>query len=348
MAKHVIFLVHGMGDFAKGWSDDIQQQIAAAYSTYNIAKFIPFKDHFQFEEINYNERFDKLRKQWRDDSAAVGALLKEGGLETSAVNKLTSVAAAAGAEDQFLSSHVLDVVLYRFVPTLAEASRNTVAKRIMDTLAAAPALDQPTWSVVAHSLGTAVAHDALHALFTQTVNGQTLAGKAKAHLVMMVANVSRLLEEAKVDVYKSAVRPGGANTDGVCGHYINARHEWDPIPIPKAFRPLDDWPDVVTRAEKRYVQVAINAFQHKNIHGFEHYLSNPRVHIALFRKLVPMETVISEEEADAAFKKYEASTPFGQFEQLQQSIKKFQIAEEASWKDIIAAFQGFFDTVKAF
>ena len=348
MAKHVIFLVHGMGEFAKGWSADIQKQIAAAYSTYAISKVLAFNDFYRFEEINYNQHFDKLRKKWRDDAKAVGAELKKGGLETSAVGKLTAAGGKAGTEDEFLSSHVLDVVLYRFVPMVAEAARTEVAKRILDTLVAAPALDPPRWSIVAHSLGTAVTHDALHALFTQGVKGQTLIGKTKADVVMMIANVSRLLEDPSVDVYKSVVRPSASPAEGICRYYVNARHEWDPIPIPKAFKPLDDWPDVPTRQEDRFRSVTINAFQHKNIHGFGHYLSNPKVHVALFNALVPMKAAIPDDEAKEASMKFEASTPFGQFEGLQQAIKKFQIAEESTWAQVIAAYTGFFETLKAF
>ncbi len=272
------------------------------------------------------------------------AILKKGGLETSAVNKLVSVSAAAGAEDQFLSSHVLDVLLYRFVPTVAEEARNVVAGRILETLMAAPAIDQPRWSVIAHSLGTAVTHDGLHALFTQGVQGQSLLGKTKAQLVMMVANVSRLLEEGQVDVYKSVVRPSASSAEGVCHQYLNVRHDWDPIPRPKEFRPLDDWPDVLTRKEKRFEAVTINAFQNKNVHGFGHYLANPKVHVALFRRLLPMEGAISDDELATAAALYEASTPLGQFQELQQELKKFQIAEESSWAQVIAAFQGFFET----
>jgi hypothetical protein len=345
MAKHVIFLVHGMGDFAEGWSTPVQKQISDSYAAYGIAKHLPFNDFFVFQEITYNDRFDALRKQWRDDSGAVLEVLKKGGLDSSAVGKLSKAAAAAGAEDQFLSSHVIDVLLYRFVPMVAEEARTIVAKRILDTLLATD-IDKPRWSIVAHSLGTAVTHDSLHALFTQGVGGQTLIGKTQAQVVMMIANVSRLLEEAKVDVYKSAVSPGTANS--VCRHYVNAKHDWDPIPRPKEFKPMDDWPDVMTRKEGRYAAVTINAFQNKNIHGFSHYLSNPKVHVALFRRLLPMEGAISDDELGTAIALHESSTPLGQFEALQKELKQFQIAEESNWSQIIGAFQGFFDTLKAF
>jgi hypothetical protein len=348
MAKHVIFLVHGMGDFADGWSASIQKQMADSYAAYAIARHLPFKDFFQFEEITYNRRFDALRRRWRDDSAAVIALLKKGGLEKSAVNRLARASAAAGAEDEFLSTHVIDVLLYRFVPTVAEETRNVVARRILETLMAAPVFDQPRWSVIAHSLGTSVTHDALHALFTQGVQGQSLQGKTKAQLVTMVANVSRLLEERQVDVYKSVVRPSASPAEGACHQYLNVRHDWDPIPRPREFRPLDDWPDVLTRTEKRFEAVTINAFQNRNIHGFGHYLANPKVHVALFRRLLPIEGAISDAELATAAALHEASTPLGQFEALQRELRKFQIAEESSWAQVITAFQGFFNTVRNF
>jgi hypothetical protein len=343
MAKHVIFLVHGMGDFGKDWSLSVQKQIADSYSAYGIAKVLPFADSFEFKEIVYNERFDKLRKQWRDDSATVLATLKEGGLEASALGKLAKAGGAAGTEDQFLSSHVLDVLLYRFVPMVAEEARTLVAKQIIDTVFGA---EPRKWSVIAHSLGTAVAHDSLHAMFTNTVAGETLIGTTQAQVLMMVANVSRLLEEDDVDVYKSMVRPG--TSDSVCRHYLNAKHEWDPFPRPKEFRPLDDWPSVAARNEDRYVPITINAFQNKNIHGLSHYLSNPKVHVPLFRRLVPLPVVISDDELKKASALFEASTPLGQFQELQQAVKKFQIAEEATWGQIITAWQGFIDAVKAF
>ena len=50
MAKHVIFLVHGMGDFSDKWSTSVQKQIADSYSSYGIAKTLPFNDFFRFEE----------------------------------------------------------------------------------------------------------------------------------------------------------------------------------------------------------------------------------------------------------------------------------------------------------
>ena len=57
-------------------------------SASDIAKEFPFSDFFHFEEITYNDRFDALRKQWRSDSQAVLAILKEGGLQDGAAVEL--------------------------------------------------------------------------------------------------------------------------------------------------------------------------------------------------------------------------------------------------------------------
>ncbi len=347
MAKHIIFLVHGMGDFKKGWSESVQDQVKSLYSAYKISRDFSFDTFFRFQEITYNHRFDKLREQWKKDSKAVLDKLKEGGIEKSLATDLAKAGGAPGG-DGFLSSHVLDVVLYRSIPMVAEAIRNDVSKQIVEALLDPANDERPKWSMIAHSLGTAVAHDSLHALFTGTVDGQTLAGTTKAHVLMMAANVSRLLEQKLVDAYRSVVRPGAQPADGVCRVYLNAKHDWDPIPRPREFRPLDDWPDLPTRQEGRFVPISINAFQSKNVHALSHYLSNPKVHVEFFRRLFPIAGAISDAELAQASALYEAATPFGQFEALQKKLKDFQLHEEASFPEVIKAFQGFFDALKAF
>jgi hypothetical protein len=336
-----------MGEFGKDWSLDTQKQIADAYATYNISKQMPFGDFFQFEEITYNARFAKLRKQWKDDTGAVLKKMKAEGLPENAAADLAKTE-ASNPTAEFFGSHVLDVLLYRFIPQVAEEARNLVTKRIQEVIFPKVG-DFPRWSVVAHSLGTAIAHDSLHAMFTHVKDGRTLQGQTKAQVIMMIANVSRLLEEKGVDVYRSLVRPGEAS-NGICNFFLNVRHDWDPFPAPKAFRPLDDWPDLATRQlnPPRFQHIPINAFQHKNVHALSHYLSNPKVHAALFNALMTFKGAISDKELEQARLTHEAATPFGQFEALQKELKGFQIAEESTWKDVINAYKGFFATIQKF
>ena len=345
MARHVIFLMHGMGDFPKGWSAATQGQLRGLYAKYGVAKSLPFDEIFACEEITYSGRFEKLRKQWKAGASAVVRELKKGGLPDNAAAHLLRADASA-ANDDFLRTHLLDLLLYRFNPQVAEEARTLVARRIQEVIFPKRG-DPPRWSVLAHGLGTAVAHDSLHAMFTHTAGGRTLMGLAKAQAIVMIANVSRLLEQRTVDVYRSVVRPGLAD-QGICEFYVNIWHEWDPLPRPKAFRPLHDWPDVATRLARpeRFVAAPINAFQRRNVHALDHYLADPRAHVAIFRALLPLPDAIAEPELTRAIAAHEATTPFGQFEALQQALKALQLAEEAGWKQVIDAFTRFFAAVR--
>ena len=195
VAKHIIFLVHGIGDTKPGWSKPVQDAITTQYAGFHVAKLMPFEANFAFSEVNYNDRFDAIRTEWKNAAAPVAAKLGEGGLGKGAVAKLMTWSAMP-AEDGFLNTHALDIVLYRFFSLVGQRVRDAVQKQILDTLAAQPANDVLRWSVIAHSLGTSVTHDVLHQMFSPDRPAEWGAlppGLFRPSVVMMVANVSRLL-----------------------------------------------------------------------------------------------------------------------------------------------------------
>lgn len=119
----------------------------------------------------------------------------------------------------------------------------------------------------AHSLGTSVAHDAPHALWTTEFAGGVRIDPAdvKAAFVMMVANVSRLLQ-TDADVLTSAVQTGQAsNPERGCLNFLTARHALDPFTIPRMFDPME-WPDEETVNQGRYQSIRVNHFRDRNIH----------------------------------------------------------------------------------
>lgn len=351
MAKHIIFVVHGVGkQDANTWSASIAKQIRDMYSAYNISKDVPFDESFEVKPISYDGGFEKIRKRWRTDSAAVLKSMKDVGVDNSALKSISQLATVP-AKDDFFGAFVMDVVLYKFFPTVREAVKTSVVDQLKQSIFDAQSGDVRDWSIIAHSLGTAVTHDALHAMFTTQVKGKTLQGITKARVLMMLANVSRLLEEDGVDAYRSFCRPGSTATEGVCRQFINAIHDWDPIPRPKEFRPLDDWPTVAARQEGRFTPVRINAFQSKNIHAFSHYLANPKVHVQLFRRLFQFATpeqVIPEVELQKASALYESTTPFGAFDGLQKTIKPLLLGEAPEWADVIKKYTAFFTALEDF
>jgi len=344
--KHTILLVHGMGDWASGWSKDIQDQIRSTYESYSSLAFAPFDASFQFAEINYNSWFDDLRKQWKADADKVVGLLPSAQIGAGALSSLVKVAQEP-AKDNFLATHVLDVLLYRFISTVHEAVKTDVQMQILDAILSDNGTVKGPWSVIAHSLGTSVAHDVLNAMYSQQLNYKghkwMLAAITRPQLVAMIANVSRVLE-SDADVYKSVVRPGLDPSSGACKQYLSARHEFDPFTIPKEFRPTQDWPSVQTASEKRVQLVRINAIEKKNVHALEHYLKNPQVHVRLFRCLTWPEAISDSVLADRSAE-YELSTPLSKFEGLLKQLKKIHLGENSSWKEIIQGFREFAELV---
>ncbi len=343
MSKQLVFLVHGMGNHPAGWADDAKSQLARLYGQYDAVFGLPPFSDFELVEITYDHLFEARRQQWKTNSGAVLAALNSGGLEGGALNQLTDLAAAPSQEG-FLATHILDVFLYRFVAQVAEQIRNHVAMEVVAKIDALPATESRRWSIVGHSLGTIVVHDALHVLFTDPA-AVGVQRPPRANLVAMVSNVSRLLQR-DIDVYLSEVHPSADPDLGVCGYYLNAKHDWDPFCRPKEFRPVDDWPDSLTRVQNRYVPVTINAFASKNLHSLSHYLENPKVHIPLFRHLTRTGNILLTDGILASHSAlYEASTPFGQFEALQQKLKTLQLADSATWLQTLRAFRKFFDAI---
>ena len=289
MSKHMVFLVHGMGDAQPGWSSSVWKQLAEQYAGLEHDHLWPWDQSFSCHEILYNDCFDTVRQQWLDDMPAALAVLEAAGVNKTTRDKLQKLSDAQGAQ-QFLQTHVLDVILYRFVELVRDAVRARVGLQITSALLSVPS--GTPWSLIAHSLGTSVAHDTLHALYLPRENG--IPGVKPAHLVTMLANVSRTLQTDSKP-YESLVHPGPGG-EGVTNHFLNVRHRLDPVPACWPFQPADDWPTTELRATGRFVHLDLSAITEPNVHAFEHYLRDPACYVELFRKLTIPELITDDEE----------------------------------------------------
>jgi hypothetical protein len=338
MAKHQVFLVHGMGGFEKGWSLGVQQLLRDAYAQYAIPKAMGFDNDFQFVEVSYDDIFEDLRKLWHDNAQAASAVFTSTGLEPSAVAKLISLADGATGDD-FFRTHVLDVAMCRFLKQINERLSVSLTKQILDRLNAFPQNDVPAWSVISHSLGTAVTTEALHAMFTQPVNGTMLGGRFKPDFLFMVANVSRILWNRGGDVYASEVRPHSIETRGMCFKYCTYAHALDPFLWVAPFdRPPARWfPDGATQdALYEHVEIGAADVQEFNVHGLTHYLSHPDVHASIFRTLLGAETFIAEKEVAAARKKWKQQTLAGaKLTEVKGKLTAVQAKQGSKWTALI-------------
>jgi hypothetical protein len=301
--RHKIFLVHGMGVYdGDTWAGEVKQVLVKAYNQYPRLAAIDFDAQFEIVMIHYDPIFQEIVSKWQADSKALTPLAESVGapLVASLVGWLQG---AAKKDGNFIWTHAADVLLYRLSATVRERVKVHVAKQIVDGVSQQYDEHQRSlWSVVAHSLGSAVVHDSLDMLATGVVPGVPVNAFdptiEQAQVVAMVANTSRLLETVP-DAYLSAVQPGKAGQRGRdCLRFLNLRHFLDPFTIPQMFHP-QEWPDAATVASGRYRYVEIAHVHQANVHDICHYLANPAAHIPLFQALAG-DSMISKAEAKKA------------------------------------------------
>lgn len=292
------------------WADEVRDVLVTAWKTYPKLAAIPFADQFEIEMVHYDPIMQEIVTRWQNEANALGTLADQVGADE--VGSLVGWLKGAGKTDgNFIWSHAADVLLYRLSATVRQRVIVHVAKQIVEGVTRQYDEHQRSkWSVIAHSLGTAVAHDALDMLAVGNVPGLPVSPfdprVEQAQVIAMVANVSRVLEHG-FDVYRSAVQPGRAGQSGRSSlRFLNFRHFLDPFTIPRMFRP-QNWPDAETVAAGRYEYVEVEHIHQVNVHDVCHYLRNPAAHIPLFRALAGERRITKQQEKDAI----DAFKPFG-------------------------------------
>lgn len=277
----VLLIVHGMGVHGTDWAGsaiDVLQAAAASYGltlertvTAGGAAVVP---------VSYDDRFRAHVAKWGNDSREMARFIRRNSIDVP-VDLVRWLETADETENNFLWSHVVDVILYRFFNEVTKDVRVHVMRDIVRAWSGALDLDPSAGvSVLAHSLGTSVTHDALGLLATDPPKGAKafLAGSQRLAHLFMVANVSRILETLP-RVYESVVCPPGVRgTQAYCGVFHNIRHELDPFPAPRPFTPV--WAQ-----RDDFVQVETKAIREFNVHSLERYLEDPRVHVRVLRAL---------------------------------------------------------------
>jgi hypothetical protein len=332
-----------MGGFQEHWSLGVQQLLKDAFASFELPGKTGFDSDFQFVEVVYDDVFEDIRKLWRDEADKAQKAFALGGLDAPALKTLIDLANGA-SKDDFFRTHILDVGMFRFLKQVNEKLGQSLRRQILERLRAFSENDVPAWSVLAHSLGTAVTTETLHAMFTQPVDGKMLGDRFKPDFLFMVANVSRVLWSRGGEIYASEVKPHTLETRGMCFKYCDYAHELDPFPAALPFdRPPPSWFPSAALADVVYEHTAIDKLdiQELNVHSLTHYLSHPDVHVSIFRTLLGAEEFITKKEVDDALKKWRKSLlPLALKAKAIADLGGFKISDPTSFADIFKQIAG--------
>jgi len=308
---NVLFLLHGVGRHATGWASDPVATLQKAMQLYPtcFAANKTLADYVKPIEIKYDDIFDTVLDRW----VQLANALPTAGGGFAWTSKVAELLQKAGDDRNTFARFGGDVLLYAGFALVARAARLRVNALIASTIyeenkaAIDAGRSPPKFGLVAHSLGTTIAQDALHQLAT----GRWVAEQESlAAEVTQAATAAGLSQQQKKDLAGSLAssRPAGTlavnlhglflisdtspvlkqsgyysemQTAGVydCHAVWSVNHEFDPIShVGGAF--TGSW-----RPDRRDVRV--RHFHDRNIHAFAHYLSHPAVHCEVFRLLVP-------------------------------------------------------------
>lgn len=305
-----LLIAHGMGIYNKpGWDKDIIQVLDECAADYDGLGDEPFSKQVSIVPIVY----DSVFANWEKDIAktatdvATFAAANPDRVDSSLLSLTTWLEDAAS--DDFVWSHVVDVILYRFFPDVVAEIHARVLEQITAAVVkakkeAASTGQAESISIMCHSLGTAVIRDSLHRLGSEVYESrnatteQYLARNGRLFdNIFMVANVGRVLQTRWPVHSDTCIRPESSGKGAYCAQYYNFRHMLDPFTAICPFGP-QGWREGLTRKEDLAQVRAIN------VHGWSHYLRHPDVHARLFRAMFADGAIISDDELDEARDKY--------------------------------------------
>lgn len=353
MSKHILFCIHGMGEHDNSWQNKGIQVLKSAFKDFDRTSQLDFDEMFEVVPIVYNDIFKETRDRANADFAAFRSALMADldsvdetrrdvlGRQIEKYGELLGT-----GEGNFIWTHILDVILYRFSKTIRAGIDVSVAEQFTRAL---HEIDHKTWSVLAHSLGTSVAHNTLNSLhntgFPNASSGPLAPLnplESRCNTLAMIANVSRVIQREGAKVYETNVKPGSATAGRFCSYYLNARHKLDPFTIVKPFDP-DLWPDTATFSTNRYqllrpAHIHFESSELSRVHDFDHYLLNPRVHVPLFRSILGRR-FIGDEEYALAKTQFDSEIVASTLDQARAMLESRLPAPSGGWTNFLAAIR---------
>ncbi|MFK7860685.1 MAG: hypothetical protein AB8B64_17835 [Granulosicoccus sp.] len=347
MNRHVVFTVHGMGQHTDNWSTPGIDCFQAVADAIGYPKDI--KDSLEFVEINYNHLFEEYLAQNKKQSESLTSFIeKSASINRSSFYKgLHDYASEVPDNDNFVVNALGDVFLYR-ATEYEHVVTSFVTSTIVNTLNNMG--NSHKWSLIGHSLGTRVVHDAASILLSDT---QFINAYGKPTCIAMIANVCHLLAYRPSELWsKTPVFPSDS-LDGGCFRYVNAMHPLDPFMWIRPFIPTSQWGSgASSRAEYLNVAILEGDLKRQNPHSFAGYLENPRVVAALCQGLGTKsrrQKAFDRKKLSAVIKEYESATLTGNVAAIRDKAMELRERRSAAgFREFVGAlreFEAFLNTL---
>lgn len=278
MTKDVVFVLHGIGEYTDDWLSSetgAVPALKAAAKQYSFFQNNSVDSYVDFVPVLYDDIFVKIMKNWADRADGLMASIPV--MPQLASDVLGFV--QDFDEDNWETQFAADVVLYWGFRLFQQRISLRVLSQIVDKVNATATAgnETPDYHILAHSLGTAVAQDALHHLGTESwleelkrrgPVGSDAESAAEAEKLLqalgnleanfgvtnpfapsvftfesitMLSNVSGLIY-ANAGPTQTIVRPGTATEHGAyTGRYLNVNHVADPVSLVTRFQVPPDW-----------------------------------------------------------------------------------------------------------
>lgn len=333
--KNVLFFVHGIGRHPAGWTtapDGPVTILDQAMKRYPCFEGKPLSAFVDVVEIRYDDLFDLVLSKWESLAEDLGPV----GGAIDWVGKVQSLLTDVGGNKNTYADFGGDVLLYGGFDIVARAVRLRVAsvfagEALKRHLAATNLEGQfPRFGIVAHSMGTAVAHDALWTLATADFlkdKATIVASNAMSQAPDLIAPKTLTDEqrdlfgqvEAGTTAHPDRPMPFPVNTlllvsnvipliSRGSGDYLSTKREG--LLECAAFRDVNNRYDPVCNVKPFAVgnrtngrKIALDHIHEKNTHGFGHYLANPALHMPLLTRMTdvvtPEDIAAAKQEADA-------------------------------------------------
>ena len=272
MSVPVLIFIHGIGEHPPGWSGDAIGRLNERAADYSSMEGNGIVNLFHVVEISYDAILLGLVKRWAEEVQ---------GLKTNALYSHVEPALDwldGSAHGDFVWTHIADVILY-----MSSAIRNAVASAVAAVLGETiveMGTANRSYNILAHSMGTSVAAEAVTALATPQPDPEGWPGLPSGFRfdnVFMLANTSRLLQRDSIKAYTSSrLLPASVQSSGLCVNYWNFAHRFDPIPAPRRF-------ELTGPPVQGYMNFMLDHYYDTNLHALTHYLEHPLVHGAVFR-----------------------------------------------------------------